>query len=153
MQGVENSLGIQLLKRTLAACAPRPQAIFYTTRRLAFWAMGSSLNHSHAGIRGARKEIRVDVSRTIGWPYLPGFFHAKPPSSSPTWLRVTCEPSDEILTALEATTRISASFVRRHGCPKTLRITHRFEDRFTLIAQRIFLLGWMPSQKKAGWNG
>ena len=51
---------------------------------------------------GARKEIRVDVSRTIGLAYLPGFFHANLDRMPQIGYRVTYQASDQILTALEA---------------------------------------------------
>src|SRR6185369_2279601 len=50
--------------------------------------------------------------------------------------RVTCQSSGEILTALEANEQDLGVLCPPPRLPKTLRITHRFEDAFTLIASK-----------------
>jgi DNA-binding transcriptional LysR family regulator len=85
---------------------------------------------------GARKEVRVDVSRTIGLSYLPGFFHANLRRLPQLGYRITCQSSSEILSALEANEQDVGFLCPPSRLPKTVRITHRFEDAFTLIASR-----------------
>src|SRR4029077_13854915 len=50
--------------------------------------------------------------------------------------RVTCQSSVEILSALEANEQDLGVLCPPSRLPKTVRITHRFEDAFTLIASR-----------------
>src|SRR5438309_7240295 len=77
MQGVENSLGIQLLERTTRSVRVTP-AGEYLNREAArlLGDVDQSLHHLAQEFAGARKEVRLDVSRTIGLAYLPGFLHA-----------------------------------------------------------------------------
>jgi DNA-binding transcriptional LysR family regulator len=46
---------------------------------------------------------------------------------------VTCQTSDEILTALEANDQDIGVLCPPVRLPKTLRVTHRFDDAFALI--------------------
>ena len=66
MQGVETSLGIQLLERTTrnVRVTPAGEFLFAEAARL-LGDVDRSLHHLAQEFAGARKEIRVDVSRTI----------------------------------------------------------------------------------------
>jgi DNA-binding transcriptional LysR family regulator len=139
IQGIESSLGIQLLERTTrnVKVTPAGEFLFREAARL-LGDVDQSLNHLTQEFAGARKEIRVDVSRTIGLAYLPGFFHANLRRFPQLGYRVTCQPSDEILTALEANDQDIGVLCPPSRLPKTLRVTHRFEDAFTLIVPADF---------------
>lgn len=134
MQGVENSLGIQLLERTTrnVRVTPAGEFLFREAARL-LGDVDRSLHHLAQEFAGARKEIRVDVSRTIGLAYLPGFFHANLRRLPQIGYRVTCQPSDQILTALETNEQDIGVLCPPARLPKTLRVTHRFADALTLI--------------------
>jgi DNA-binding transcriptional LysR family regulator len=135
VQGVENSLGIQLLERTTRTVrvTPAGEFLYHEAARL-LGDVDQSLHHLAQEFAGARKEVRVDVSRTIGLAYLPGFFHANLRHFPQIGYRVTCQPSDEILTALEANDQDIGVLCPPPRLPRTLRVTHRFADAFTLIA-------------------
>src|SRR5438552_521886 len=134
MQGVESSLGIQLLERTTRTVrvTPAGEFLFREAARL-LGDVEHSLLHLAQEFAGARKEIRVDVSRTIGLAYLPGFFHANLRRFPQVGYRVTCQASDEILSALEANDQDIGVLCPPPRLPKTLRVTHRFADGFALI--------------------
>jgi DNA-binding transcriptional LysR family regulator len=134
MQGVENSLGLQLLERTTRTVrvTPAGEYLFHESARL-LGDVEQSLTHLAQEFAGARKEVRVDVSRTIGLAYLPGFFHANLRRFPHLGYRVTCESSAEILAAVEANEQDIGVLCPPSRMPKTLRVTHRFEDAFTLI--------------------
>jgi Transcriptional regulator len=134
MQGVENSLGIDLLERTTRSVrvTPAGEFLFREATRL-LGDVDQSLNQLAQQFAGARKEIRVDVSRTIGLAYLPGFFHANLRRFSQIGYRVTCQRSDEIMAALEANEQDVGVLCPPSRLPKTLRVTHRFSDTFALI--------------------
>jgi DNA-binding transcriptional LysR family regulator len=134
MQGVENRLGIQLLERTTRSVHVTPAGEFlYRESARLLGDVEQSLNHLAQEFGGARKEIRVDVSRTIGLAYLPGFFHANLRHQPQIGYRVTCQSSSEILAALEAHEQDIGVLCPPRRLPKTLAVTHRFEDAFTLI--------------------
>src|SRR5947207_4476451 len=134
MQGVENRLGIQLLERTTRSVrvTPAGEYLYREAARL-LGDVDQSLHHLAQEFAGARKEVRVDVSRTIGLAYLPGFFHANLRRFPQVGYRVTCQTSDEILTALEANDQDIGVICPPSRLPKTLRVTHRFDDSFALI--------------------
>jgi DNA-binding transcriptional LysR family regulator len=135
MQGVENCLGIQLLERTTrnVSITPAGEFLFREAARL-LGDVDQSLQHLAQEFAGARKQVRVDVSRTIGLAYLPGFFHANLRRLPQIGYRVTCQPSDEILAALEANDQDIGVLCPPARLPKTLRVTHRFADAFALVA-------------------
>lgn len=135
IQGVESSLGIQLLERTTRTVrvTPAGEFLYHEATRL-LGRVEHSLEHLAQEYAGARKEVRVDVSRTIGLAYLPGFFHANLRRLPQLGYRVACQSSDEILTGLEANEQDVGVLCPPKRLPKTLRVTHRFQDAFTLIA-------------------
>lgn len=134
MQGVEHSLGIQLLERTTrnVRVTPAGEFLFREAARL-LGDVDRSLQHLTQEFAGARKEIRVDVSRTISLAYLPGFFHANLRRLPQIGYRVAYQHSDQILTALEANEQDIGVLCPPTRLPKTLRVTHRFADAFALI--------------------
>jgi DNA-binding transcriptional LysR family regulator len=135
MQGVENSLGIPLLERTTRSVHVTPAGEFlYRESARLLGDVEQSLKHLAQEFAGARKEIRVDVSRTIGLAYLPGFFHANLRHLPQIGYRVTCQSSSEILAALEAHEQDIGVLCPPTRLPRTLTVTHQFEDAFTLIA-------------------
>ena len=139
MQGVENSLGVKLLERTTRSVhvTPAGEFLFHEAARL-LGDVDRSLNHLAQEYAGARKEVRVDVSRTIGLAYLPGFFHANLRRLPQVGYRVTCQASNDILAALEANEQDLGVLCPPPRLPRTLRVTHRFQDTFTLIAPSDF---------------
>jgi DNA-binding transcriptional LysR family regulator len=137
MQGVENSLGLQLLERTtrMVRVTPAGDYLFHEAARL-LGDVERSLTHLAQEFAGTRKQVRVDVSRTIGLAHLPGFFHANLRRCPQLGCRVTCQSSNEILAALEANEQDIGVLCPPSRLPKTLRVTHRFEDAFTLIVPK-----------------
>jgi DNA-binding transcriptional LysR family regulator len=137
VQGMERSLGLQLLVRTTRDVQVTPAGEFlYREAKRLLGDVERSLQYLAQEFAGARKEVRVGVSRTIGLAYLPGFFHANLRRLPRVGYRVTCEESGEILTALEANEQDVGVLCPPLRLPKTLRVTHRFEDAFTLIVPR-----------------
>jgi DNA-binding transcriptional LysR family regulator len=135
MQGMETSLGVQLLERTTRTVRVTPAGEFLAKEAARLLGeVEQSLNHLNQEFAGARKEVRVDVSRTIGLAYLPGFFHANLRRLPQIGYRVTCEPSDQILSAIEANEQDIGVLCPPKRLPKTLRITHKFKDAFALVA-------------------
>ena len=135
MQGVEASMGIQLLERTTRTVRVTPAGEFlYAEATRLLGSVEQSLEHLAQEYAGARKEVRVDVSRSIGLAYLPGFFHASLRRLPQVGYRVACQSSEQILSALESNELDVGVLCPPQRLPKTLRVTHRFQDAFTLIA-------------------
>jgi DNA-binding transcriptional LysR family regulator len=93
-----------------------------------------SLRRLKEDFANARKEIRIGVSRSVGLAYLPGFFHANLRHNQNIRYRVSYQPSGEILSALEANALDVGVICPPARLPRTVVITHRFADAFTLIA-------------------
>jgi DNA-binding transcriptional LysR family regulator len=137
MQGMENSLGIDLIERTTRSVrvTPAGEFLFHESFKI-LGDIESSLQRLRQDFADAPKEIRVGVSQTIGLAYLPGFFVANQKKAPKVGYRVAHQSSQEILRALENNELDIGVVCPPTRLPQTLRITHRFEDAFTLITSR-----------------
>lgn len=137
VQGMEQSLGLALLERTTRQVRVTP-AGDYLFRASA--SLLGSVEQTLRGLReefaGARKEVRVGVSRTIGLAYLPGFFHANLRKLPEVGCTVSSLGSAEMLAALESDDLDLGVLCPPKRLPKTLMVTHRFDDAFTLLVPR-----------------
>lgn len=135
MQGMENSLGLDLLERTTRSVRVTPAGEFlYRDSTQLLGDVEQSLTRLREEFGGARKEVRVCVSRSIGLAYLPGFFHANLRRLPNVSCRVSHQPSSEILSAIEANDLDLGVLCPPHRLPRTVQVTHKFEDAFTLVA-------------------
>ncbi|HEX5219650.1 MAG TPA: LysR family transcriptional regulator [Verrucomicrobiae bacterium] len=135
MQGMENSLGIDLLERTTRSVrvTSAGEFLFRESARL-LGDVDQSLRRLKEDFANAKKEVRIGVSRTITPVYLPGFFHANLRRGFEVSYRVVNQSSSDILAALEANELDLGVLCRPTRLPKTLTVTHQFADAFTLIA-------------------
>lgn len=135
MQGMETSLGIDLLERTTRSVrvTKAGEFLFHESTKL-LGDVDQSLRRLKEDFANARKEIRIGVSRSIGLAHLPGFFHANLRRGLKVGYRVSYQPSSEILSALEANELDLGVLCPPAHLPRTLSVTHRFTDAFTLIA-------------------
>lgn len=135
MQGIETSLGIDLLERTTRSVrvTQAGEFLFHESARL-LGDVDRSLLRLKEDFGNARKEIRIGVSRSIGLAYLPGFFHANLRRGLKVGYRVSYQSSFRILSALETNELDLGVLCPPPRLPRTLSITHRFTDAFTLIA-------------------
>ena len=136
MQGMENSLGIDLLERTTRSVRVTPAGEFLYRESLRLLGdVDSTLLRLREDFGGARKQVRVGVSQTIGLAYLPGFFHANLRRLPQLACRVSSLTSTDILTALQGNNLDLGVISRGARLPSNLEVTHRFADMFCLIAQ------------------
>jgi DNA-binding transcriptional LysR family regulator len=135
MQGMEQSLGLDLLERTTRSVRVTAAGAFLEQEALRLIGdVEHSLQRLREDYAGARKVVRVGVSRSIGLAYLPGFFHANIQREPRVGYRVTYRSSAELLSLLEANELDVAVLCPPRRQPATLAVTHRFQDAFTLIA-------------------
>ena len=136
MQSMENSLGIDLLERTTRNVRVTPAGEFLYRESLRLLGdVDSTLLRLREDFGGARKQVRVGVSQTIGLAYLPGFFHANLRRVPQVACRVSSLTSEEILTALQSNDLDLGVISRGVRLPSNLQVTHCFADMFCLIAQ------------------
>lgn len=154
IQGIEKSLGVPLLERTTRRLRPTPagEFLFLESSRL-LGGVENSLRRLREEFAGARKEIRVGVSRTIGLAYLPGFFHANLRRLPDVACRVSYESSRDIITALGGRDLDIGVICAPERLPRHWRVTHRFKDAFALIAPATLLSGFAaaPKAKRRAW--
>jgi DNA-binding transcriptional LysR family regulator len=152
IQGMESSLGLKLLERTTRSVRPTPagEFLFGESARL-IGNVEESLQRLREQFAGARKEVGVGVSRSIGLAYLPGFFHANLRQHPQVGCRASYERSAEILSALEANELDLGVLCPPPRLPQTLRVTHRFDDAFTLLAPKELAAAFhaLPKSPKA----
>jgi DNA-binding transcriptional LysR family regulator len=139
IQGIEGQLGVPLLERTTRSVRLTPAGEFLYRESIRLLGdVDHSLHHLAQEFAGARKEIRVAVSRSIGLAYLPGFFHANIRALPNVAYRLASQTSSEIISGMEANDQDLGVFCPPARLPKTIRATHKFEDAFTLIAPARF---------------
>ncbi|HTL72026.1 MAG TPA: LysR family transcriptional regulator [bacterium] len=152
MQGMEDSLGIDLLERTTRSVRVTQAGEFlYSESAKLLGDVDNSLRRLKEDYANSRKEIRIGVSRSIGLAYLPGFFHANLRKGLKASYRVAYQPSADILSALEANELDLGVLCPPPRLPKTLIVTHRFTDAFTFIASSEAAAGFqtLPKSKTA----
>jgi len=135
IQSIEQQLGLSLLTRT--------------TRSVVTTAAGKFLLQESGPVLGdidvllrrlkeeyadAPREVRVGVSKSVSLAYLPGFFAANVRQGPTVISRVTHESSQTILASLESDALDVGVLLPPARLSPRLRITHRFRDAFTFIA-------------------
>ena len=134
MQGMEDSLGIDLLERTTRSVrvTQAGEFLYHESAKL-LGDVDNSLRRLKEDFANAKKEIRIGVARSIGLAHLPGFFHANVRRGLKASYRVAYQPSATILSALEANELDLGVLCPPPRLPRTLVVTHRFTDAFTLV--------------------
>ncbi len=154
MQGMEDSLGIDLLERTTRSVriTKAGEFLFQESSKL-LGDVDQSLRRLKEDFANVKKEIRIGVSRSISPAYLPGFFHANLRRGLRANYRVVSQPSTDILSALEANELDLGVLCPPSRLPRTLVVTHRFTDAFTLIAgaETAVELHRLTKAARAGW--
>jgi len=151
IQSIEQQLGLSLLTRT--------------TRSVVTTAAGKFLLQESSPVLGdvdvllrrlreeyadAPREVRVGVSRSVSLAYLPGFFSANVRQGPTVISRVTHESSQTILASLESDALDIGVLLPPTRLSPRLRITHRFRDAFTFIANADHLAAANVNVKKPG---
>jgi DNA-binding transcriptional LysR family regulator len=135
VQGVEASLGVTLFERTTRSVRLTDAgALLLAESTHLLGGVEQALRRIREEFAGARKVVRVGVSRSVGLAYLPGFFHANLRRAPEVACDVRYAASSTILSALEGNELDLGVLCPPARLPKTVRITHRFDDAFTLIA-------------------
>jgi DNA-binding transcriptional LysR family regulator len=135
IQSIEHQLGLSLLNRTTRSVTTTAAGEFLL--RESAPVLGDvdvllrRLKEEHAN---APREVRVGVSRSVSLAYLPGFFSANVRHGSSVISRVSHESSQIILTSLESDALDIGVLLPPSRLSARLRITHRFRDAFTFIA-------------------
>lgn len=156
VQGMETSLGLELFERTTRTVelTPAGRALWREASRL-IGDLDHTLRCFREEFTGAKKVIRVGVSRSVGLAYLPGFFHANLRRLPQVGYRVSYEPSTAILDGLERNELDVGVMCPPRRLPRTVRVTHRFNDAFTLIASAEAAASYpgmeAPREDRVGW--
>lgn len=135
IQAIEKRLGVTLVERTTRSLEVT-EAGRYLAQEAARLVgnVAEVLDGLHASFGSARPEVRVSVSRTLAMAHMPGLFHAHRQRHPDTVCRVSYLPSRQIITALEANELDVGVVCPPTRLPDSVRITHRFIDRFEVIA-------------------
>lgn len=155
IQALEASLSVNLLERTTRKVKVTSAGVFlYQESARLLGDAEQSLKRLKEEFSGARKEIRVGVSRSIALAHLPGLFHANLRHAPDVTYRVSSENSTALLSALDANELDLGVLCPPKRLPTTLRATHRFSDAFTLIAPETAHAEFvaLPRTKKARYE-
>lgn len=117
VQGIETKLGVELFERTTRSVRVTPAGEMLLSESV---RLLGSVQHTLQRVReefaGAKKEIRVGVSRSIGLAYLPGFFHANIRHLPNTGYRVSYQQSAGRRITASARLRCRRLLCSRLGC-------------------------------------
>jgi DNA-binding transcriptional LysR family regulator len=134
IHGMETQLGVRLFERTTRHVALSPAG------KMLFENSATILSSTDELIRQLRyafdlvpPTLRVGVARSIGLAYLPGYFFAFQRKFPSVQLRVSQDSSAAILAAVEARLLDVGLVCPPRRLPSLLRITHRFQDEFTIV--------------------
>jgi DNA-binding transcriptional LysR family regulator len=135
IQGIEKSLGVELLERTTRSVSltAAGEFLFQESARL-LGDVDQSLRRLTEDFANEKKEIRVGVSHSVTLAHLPGLFHANLRQQPKLKYSVSYKSGADILTAIEANELDLGILCPPARVPRTLGVTHRFKDTFTLIA-------------------
>jgi len=155
MQGLEASVGLDLLERTTRSVRVTSAGsfLFHEANRLLGDAE-QSLQRLHQQFLDSRKEIRVGVSRSISLAHLPGFFHANLRHAPSVGYKVSSADSTALLSQLEAAEIDIGVLCKPEKLSSAIRVTHRFKDAFVLIASETTAADFESNQtkpKRAAW--
>jgi len=153
LQGMENSLGITLVERTTRSVrlTAAGEFLLHDAARL-LGDVESTLDHLKVEFGGAKKTVRVGVSQSVSLSYLPGFFHANLRRCPDTACHVSSQNSGEILSAIEAHELDIGVICPPRYLPRTVTVTHRFKDSFTLVAPADIAKTIPQSSNKSTWR-
>ncbi|HEY1791233.1 MAG TPA: LysR family transcriptional regulator [Verrucomicrobiae bacterium] len=150
IQGIENSLGVELLERTTRSVSltEAGEFLFQESARL-LGDVDQSLRRLTEDFANAKKEIRVGVSHSVSLAHLPGLFHANLRQQPKVKYSVSYQSGSEILIGLEANELDLGILCPPTRLPRTLGVTHRFRDAFTLIAPAELASQFQPGSRPA----
>jgi len=135
IQGLEKRLGVDVILRTTRSVGLTDAGDFLRIEagRL-IGGVATALEGLAVKFEGAAKAVRVGVSRTITMAHLPGVFRYHQLRHPDVSCRVTNDRSGALISALDAHEIDVAIFCPPTVIPRTIHATHRFQDRFSLIA-------------------
>jgi DNA-binding transcriptional LysR family regulator len=135
MQGLEEKLGLDLLNRTTRSVEITDAGKYlYTEASRLIDGVATTLEGLQAEFVQARPVVRVGVSRSLAMAHMPGLFHAHQQRHPATVVQVSYGTSASLITAMAERRLDVGVFCAPKPLPDGLQITHRFEDRFVLIA-------------------
>jgi len=135
IQGMESSLGLSLLERTTRSVRLTEAGKFLAGESARLLGdVERSLQTLRVEFAGAKRQVRVGVSRSVALAYMPGFFHANLKRLPEVACRVSHQSDEGLLSALEANELDVAVLCPPVRLPQTIRIIRKFDDAFTLIA-------------------
>ncbi len=158
MQSLESRLGIDLINRTTRSVEVTEAGTYLAAEAARLiGGVTATLDGLHAVFGNARPEVRVSVSRTLAMAHMPGLFHANHQRHPEVVCRVSYHTGGAILTALEANETDIGVLCPPAKLPDSVKVTHRFKDRFELIAPAALaalapvkradrLKKWLPQQ-------
>jgi DNA-binding transcriptional LysR family regulator len=135
IQSIEQQLGLSLLTRTTRSVVTTEAGKFLLQESgPVLGDVDVLLRRLREEYADAPREVRVGVSKSVSLAYLPGFFAANVRQGPTVISRVTHESSQTILASLDSDELDVGVLLPPTRLSPRLRITHRFRDAFTFIA-------------------
>ena len=135
IQGMEDKLGVALFERTTRRVMLTDAGEFLRLHsRRVLGDVDAVMHRLRMEFAGARKEVKVGVSRSITLAHLPGLFAANQRLHPEVLTRIFHQDGAVLLEALDKRELNLGVLCPPSRLPSSLEVTHRFEDVFALIA-------------------
>jgi DNA-binding transcriptional LysR family regulator len=141
IHGMEERLGITLFERTTRHVSLTAAGkLLRDKSRGILDQVASAINQLQQNFDLVPKTIRVGISRSIGLAYFPGFFFAFQKRHPDIQIQLAHQDSREILTQVENGDLNVGILCPPASLARSVQITHRFQDGFTIIVPPHFNL-------------
>lgn len=136
VQGIEARLGIRVFDRTTRTVTiTEPGAVLLRETEAIPNILSGAMRRIREDYLGDRREIRIGISPDLTLAHIPGIFHAQRKLQPDVRITVSQPAAPELL-RMTATAKLDLGILTMPpDLPTTVTITHRMEDRFSIVME------------------
>jgi DNA-binding transcriptional LysR family regulator len=134
VQAIEGRLGIKVFDRnTRTVTITEPGAVLLRETEAIPNILSGAMRRIREDYLGARREIRIGISRDLALAHIPGIFHTQQ-NIQPEVRIIVSQPDEAVLLEQVANAGLDLGIVSQPSeLPKTVAVTHRMEDHFSVL--------------------
>lgn len=135
VQSIEARLGIKVFDRTTRTVTiTEPGAVLLRETEAIPNILSGAMRRIREDYMGARREIRIGISKDLALSHIPGIFHDQQ-RLQPDVRIIVSQPEEKTLVRQTAGAELDLGILTLPDrLPETVEITHRMADQFTIVA-------------------